>query len=79
MAEAGCERRRLVRAAIREIPDWPKPGIMFQVRGESAAPPPPPLRPPSPSPAPPFSGNPPTEAQALGPLRAMRFSGLGSN
>merc|ERR1712078_520815 len=26
----GCARRRLVRAAIREIPDWPKPGIMFQ-------------------------------------------------
>ena len=43
MADAGCARRRLVRAAIREIPDWPKPGIMFQVRGERHPPAPAPL------------------------------------
>lgn len=73
MADAGCARRRLVRAAIREIPDWPKPGIMFQVRGErhppAPAPLPAPLRPPGPVP----------QARWRFALAEPRFSGLGSD
>ena len=69
MADAGCARRRLVRAAIREIPDWPKPGIMFQVRGQRPGPPP-----SSPSPAPPSPGTLPQALALSGPSASLGWA-----